>query len=177
MLIAMTAPVASDRPLGWWLKHVEGLREVAFDRSLEREGIVRRHWQLLNVIAAGAGSVAEAEDAYLRLGADTTELVSTSDQLLTRGWLYYRAGRLEVTPVGAAIRERLASALAAQRDLLTAGIDPEHYRITVNTLRRVAGNLSGAVDGLSPSDQSSSGGDSAPSRSSRSAHSSRVSSE
>ncbi|HZZ45569.1 MAG TPA: hypothetical protein VFE65_01645 [Pseudonocardia sp.] len=175
----MTAAEAQDRPLGWWLKHVEGLREVAFDRSLEREGIARRHWQLLNVIAGGAGSVAEAQDAYLRLNVDTADLPATSDQLLARGWLYYRAGRLEVTPVGAATRERLASALAAHRDLLTAGIDSEHYRITVNTLRRIAGNLSGAVDGLSPSPprQSSSGGASAPSRSSRSAHSSRVSSE
>jgi hypothetical protein len=35
---------ARERPIGWWLKHLDGLIEAAFDRALATER-PRRHWQ------------------------------------------------------------------------------------------------------------------------------------
>jgi hypothetical protein len=36
---------ARERPIGWWLKHLDGLIEAAFDRALATERLSRRHWQ------------------------------------------------------------------------------------------------------------------------------------
>jgi hypothetical protein len=41
------------RPIGYWLKHLDGLLEGAFDRTLAGQGVTRRHW-------AGAEHLARA---------------------------------------------------------------------------------------------------------------------
>ncbi|HEY1972515.1 MAG TPA: hypothetical protein VGH89_31485 [Pseudonocardia sp.] len=133
---------AQERPIGWWLKHVDGLLEVAFDRSLEREGVGRQHWRMLNAVAGGASTAEEIDQAFTRLGVECVDTTAVLSQLLVRGWLFRRAGRVELTPVGSTARERLMRALRAHRERLIAGIEPESYRVTINTLRQMARNLS-----------------------------------
>ncbi|HEY4007884.1 MAG TPA: hypothetical protein VGM60_22270 [Pseudonocardia sp.] len=131
-----------QRPITWWLKHVDGLLEVAFDRSLEREGIGRPHWQVLNAVAGGAATGAEVEQAFARLRVDgAVQVRAALTALVNRDWVRVSQGRLSLTPDGAAARERLARAARAQRERLTHGIEPEHYRTTIDTLRQMARNL------------------------------------
>ncbi|HEY2203210.1 MAG TPA: hypothetical protein VGH99_01850 [Pseudonocardia sp.] len=144
-----------ERPIAWWLRHVEGLLEVSFERALEREGIARPHWQVLNVVAGGAGSVSSVlaaiarhdgggnvggpSGAPARGGADTRAAV---DQLVATGWLHARGEQLALTPGGETARERLSTAVRANQERSTSGVDAERYRVTVETLRIMARNLS-----------------------------------
>jgi hypothetical protein len=41
------------RPIGYWLKHLDRLIDQAFERALDADGLTRRHWQVLNTLAAG----------------------------------------------------------------------------------------------------------------------------
>lgn len=38
------------RPIGYWLKHLDGLIEAAFSRTLAGQGVTRRHWQALKIL-------------------------------------------------------------------------------------------------------------------------------
>jgi hypothetical protein len=38
------------RPIGYWLKHLDGLIEAAFSRTLAGQGVTRRHWQALKTL-------------------------------------------------------------------------------------------------------------------------------
>lgn len=135
-------PYARDQPIVWWLKHLDGLLTVSFERLLEAEGLGVAHWRALNAVAGGAGGTGEVEAAFSRLGvgdpADAREAVS---RLVTSGWLGADGGRLTLTPAGAEGRERLLRAQAGQHARLASGIAPEDYRTTIATLRRMARNL------------------------------------
>lgn len=134
-------PDQPDQPISWWLKHVDGLLEVSFERSLEREGIGRAHWQVLNAVAGGASGTGEVEAAFARLGVVGVDVRASVTRLVAIGWLHAALGRLVITPAGASARDRLLAAARGQRERLALGIDPDHYRTTINTLRRMARNL------------------------------------
>jgi hypothetical protein len=137
-------PYSRHQPIGWWLKHLDGLLTVAFERLLEGEGLGGPHWRVLNAVAGGVGTTEQVEAAFIRLGAGgAAEARAAVTQLVTAGWLGAAGGRLALTEVGAAGRDRLMRAQRAQRERLTAGITPEHYRLTVDTLRRMARNIAG----------------------------------
>jgi hypothetical protein len=131
-----------EQPVSWWLKHVDGLLEVSFDRALQGEGIDRGQWQVLNAVAGGASSAEQVEAAFARLEIPGVRPRDVLGRLVARGWLYHEGGKLSLTATGAGARRRLQTALAGQRERLTLGIDAERYRITVDTLRRMAANLS-----------------------------------
>ena len=42
-----------SRPIGYWLKHLDGLLEQTFDHVLARNGVRRRHWQVLDTLRGG----------------------------------------------------------------------------------------------------------------------------
>jgi hypothetical protein len=45
------ATMREDRcPIGYWIKHLDGLIEVTVDRTLTGQGVTRRHWQALNTL-------------------------------------------------------------------------------------------------------------------------------
>jgi hypothetical protein len=41
------------RPIGYWLKRLDGLIEQHFERTLAGEGVTRRQWQALNPCTSG----------------------------------------------------------------------------------------------------------------------------
>src|SRR5882757_4669558 len=131
----------TDRPIGWWIKHVDQLIEESFDRVLAGEGIGRKHWRVLNAIAGGVTTLPELDRAlapYREAGPDLTVVL---EQLVSRGWARRAASRLSLTQSGAAARERLVKAIAAHRGRVTEGIDERSQRAAVATLRQIARNL------------------------------------
>jgi hypothetical protein len=130
---------SGDKPIGWWLKHVDGLIESSMDRVLAGEGIGRRHWQALNAIAGGADTEA-ALDAALAPFGGTPRVVL--DQLRAQHWTQEIAGRITLTATGSAARGRLVAAIRDYRGRITEGVSEEQYRTTVETLQRMARNLS-----------------------------------
>jgi hypothetical protein len=55
--------MAEDRrPIGYWLKHVDRLIDETLLRTLSADDLSRRHWQVLNTLAAGPANVRALAD-------------------------------------------------------------------------------------------------------------------
>jgi DNA-binding MarR family transcriptional regulator len=133
----------ANRPIGYWLKHLDGLIESSFDRELAAHGLTRRHWQLLNTIAAAPASVGKLEEALgLFIRNEPGKLEDLVEDLTGRVWVGIDGdGRVELTAEG-----RLAHAAVKQdvqqiRGRLAAGISDSDYLTTVATLGRMVANL------------------------------------
>jgi hypothetical protein len=134
-------PPDVDRPIGWWLKHVDRLIEESFERVLAGEGIGRRHWQAVNAIAGGADSREALERALAPFTGGRPPLRVVLDLLRAKGWISEAGGTLTLTPAGAAARGRLVVAVRAARARITEGVSEQEYRAAIATLRRIAQNL------------------------------------
>jgi|HigsolmetaAR206D_1030411.scaffolds.fasta_scaffold01133_10 hypothetical protein len=147
----------SPRPIGYWIKLLDRLIDEEFDRTIGEAGLGRRHWQVLNVLDSGpttAVALREALAPFLaspggtddRPGGDThgpgADLEPVLADLRTRGWLRVDAdGRLARTEHGGRAFEDLRARVHATRAKVTAGVTPESYRTTVDTLARMCANL------------------------------------
>jgi hypothetical protein len=132
-----------DAPIGYWLKHLDGLIEAHFDRSLASHRLARRHWQALNTLAGGPlddERLAEALRPFWTQGAVTLDEVL--GELERRGWVARdEAGRAALTPEGRAGHAAVAERVAQGRRRTMDGLTPNDYRAAVGVLRRMAGNL------------------------------------
>jgi hypothetical protein len=136
---------ARERPIGWWLKHLDGLIEAAFDRALATERLSRRHWQTLNVLARSpldeAGLAAELRPFW---GDGEITLDQAAGELAGRGWLARNGdGRWVLTDTGLAAHAGLAEKVGLTRRRMAEGVSGPEYETTVAVLRRMAANLEG----------------------------------
>jgi hypothetical protein len=126
------------RPIGYWLKHLDTLIELTFERTLQAEHLSRRHWQILNVVAAG-----DVDGAGVRHALAPFEVGNEIDELATRGWLANMAGRFELTESGRTAHNRLLAQVQTARQRMVRDVSEDEYRGVVSTLQRMASNLSG----------------------------------
>ena len=88
-------PDSTARPLGYWLRAVDGLLTRAFAEALDTEGVSRRDWMLLNVVSGDIEAPGLAE----RLARKGKRLRSLED----RGWVLEKGdGTWELTDLGRA---------------------------------------------------------------------------
>ncbi|MFF5232042.1 hypothetical protein [Dactylosporangium sp. NPDC000521] len=113
-----------DRPIGHWLRELDRRIEGAFVAALDRQGLHRRHWQLLN----GLGPDDPLWEGQRECRQD----------LVQRGWIRQDGG---LTEDGERARAAIAADVATVRRRVTEGIPDEDYLTTVRTLARMAGNL------------------------------------
>jgi DNA-binding MarR family transcriptional regulator len=136
---------ATERPIGYWLKHLDGLIEAAFDRALAEDGLSRRHWQTMNVLAHAPldeRGLVEALRPFWGEGAIALDEVT--GELLRRTWIARGGdGSYALTPRGEAAHAAVAARVQAVRRSMTDGLTGEEYQATVRTLRRMAENLEG----------------------------------
>jgi DNA-binding MarR family transcriptional regulator len=131
------------RPIGYWLKHLDGLIEENFECTLAGEGATRRQWQALNTLHERPSTQAEIAEALKPFlvddpGADRRVI----DELMVRGWVRQGEGDLlELTPAGARAHTALLQRIQATRQLLVRGVTQEEYLATIDVLRRMAENL------------------------------------
>ena len=126
------------RPIGYWLKEVDRLLEDDFSQQLASERLTRRHWQVLNTLAAGAASQAEIDGAlepFLTPHEPSTAAVVAD--LADRGWV---AGHT-LTAAGRAAHDAISDRVRANRRRLTEGVSAEEYATAVAVLERMADNL------------------------------------
>ncbi|MEV0569196.1 hypothetical protein [Dactylosporangium sp. NPDC050588] len=114
-----------DRPIGYWLRELDQRIEGAFGAALDRQGLRRRHWQLLN----GLGS----EDPLWEGQGECRQ------DLVQRGWMRQDGA---LTDDGERARAAIAADVAAVRRRVAEGVPVEDYLTTVRTLARMAENLS-----------------------------------
>jgi DNA-binding MarR family transcriptional regulator len=131
------------RPIGYWLKHLDGLIEATVDRTLAGQGVTRRHWQALNTLHERPSTQAAIADALAPFLADDPGADErVIDELVARGWVERGEDNvLRLTPVGTGVHAGLLERIQATRQRLVRGVTQEEYLATVNVLRRMAGNL------------------------------------
>ncbi|MDP9864360.1 MULTISPECIES: MarR family winged helix-turn-helix transcriptional regulator [Streptosporangium] len=134
---------SEQRPLGYWIKQLHVAIERSLDDLLGGEGLTRRHWQVMNVIAAEPRTPAELDAALGPfLSAAQPSLLPVAEELSERGWLT-EGGPLALTEAGTRAHADLHDKVTAARVRVTEGVSAEEYRTTVDVLSRMTANLGG----------------------------------
>ncbi len=139
------------RPLGYWLRAIDGpLRENMRD-AFATFGVTRREWRTLTTLKAGPASAAAIEAALPpRRGKGprpehTHREHRTFEQLLdgfvSRGWASLDRGSYALTAEGERIHEAVLANVQKVRATVTAGIPDADYATTMATLERIATNV------------------------------------
>lgn len=125
------------RPLGYWLKHIDSLLDDTFGELLAKEGLTRRHWQVLNTLATGPHTMtglAEATQPFGNVGTTVAELTR-------RGWV---TGDHELTEQGRQAHQDIQRKVLELRAKTREGISDEEFGTLLTLLERIATNVSNA---------------------------------
>ena len=125
--------------MGWWVKRLDELLERGLDDVVAAEGLTRRHWQVLDALAAGPAARADLA-AALASFAGPEQVDAVLADLASRGWLD-GDGTPSLTAEGHAAHGRLAAAVGAFRRRVSDGLTAEEYAQTVAGLARMVANL------------------------------------
>ncbi len=138
---------ADRQPIGYWLKHLDGLIEESVERALAFQGVTRRQWQTLNTLHQRPSTSAElAEVLRPFVGREPEAHRRVVGELMARGWVEPANGdRLRLTDSGSAAHATLFGLMQEIRRLLARGVTQEEYAATIDVLRRMAGNLESVV--------------------------------
>lgn len=138
--------IPTDRPLGYWVKHLDTLLEESLDRVLARSGMRRRHWQVLNVLREGPQTRAQVAEAMLAfwVAASVTQ-TDVVDDLVRRGWAEAAPGDdlYTLTADGEEAYSRVSLDVATLRAQVTDGFTPDEYAAVIGALAKMAANLEG----------------------------------
>jgi DNA-binding MarR family transcriptional regulator len=132
--------VVQQRPIGWWVKRLDELLERGLDDVVATEGLSRRHWQVLDLLAGGPSARPELAAALASFAAPA-QVDGVVAGLAGRDWVEERGGLLALTPDGRAAHGRLAGAVAGFRRRVADGLSAEEYAATVAGLARMVANL------------------------------------
>jgi hypothetical protein len=140
--------MADQRPIGYWLRLVDGLTDDQFARTLDEHGVTRMQWQLMNVLARGQASV-EMLDAAVKpyLVADGETTLDHLTELIESAWVDATPTGYELTERGHGALDRLTNVVAGQRTEMAAGVSEDEYLTTTRTLEQMARNLGWSAEG------------------------------
>jgi hypothetical protein len=129
------APDSADgRPLGYWLRVVDGLLDREFAAALDAEGISRRDWMALNVLS-GDIDAPEVRERLIRRGKRLRGLEE-------RGWVQEHGdGTWSLTDLGRAERERVGAIVDGIRSRVTGAVGDDAYAAMTASLEAIAREL------------------------------------
>ncbi|MFE5587602.1 MarR family winged helix-turn-helix transcriptional regulator [Kitasatospora sp. NPDC056531] len=134
--------VREQRPLGYWLRHIDGAIEQRMARLFAADALRRRDWQVLNTVACGPLTVAEVDETMAAFRtADEPTVRPYLDGLATRGWVRIDPDAVALTDEGRAAHQRISAQAAALRKQLTACVTPEEFTTLTTLLQRLAAHL------------------------------------
>ncbi|MCZ2403651.1 winged helix-turn-helix transcriptional regulator [Paenarthrobacter sp. Z7-10] len=135
--------MAPQRPLGYWLKLVDGLINEQFDALVEEHGVTRRQWQIMNVLAGSPSSEAELTDVLKPFFGSGPEVSAAEPvaELVESGWVAVEDDLYTLTELGRESLHRLTGVVDQQRQGITAGIPADEYEAALDVLQRMARNL------------------------------------
>ena len=136
-----------ERTVGYWAKHLDTLINQAYERALRNDGVTPRQWQVLSTLSFGGRSLGSLHETLgtFRCSEDDS-IEAAMEALHGRGWLVEESGTWSLSPEGETASESLRRHVDGVRDQLLEGISAEDHRLTVDTLRRMCGNLSRSPD-------------------------------
>lgn len=135
---------SDNKPVGWWLKHLDRLIEESFERALSAERMTRRDWQAMAAVGDGVPVAAVERELAPFLPEPPARAAAVSallDGLRERGWLHLDGDMVTPTVDGVRARRRVGAAVEGLRVRLASGVSAEDYRLMIDVLRRMAGNL------------------------------------
>ena len=119
------------RPLGYWLRTVDGLITREFAAAFDGADIDRRDWMLLNALS-GDVEMPSFSERFARKGKRLRNLAE-------RGWVEEQGdGTWSLTDEGRAARERLGEIVDGIRSRVTDAVSPEDYATTMASLEAIA---------------------------------------
>ena len=123
------------RPLGYWLRLVDGLIAREFASTLENEGVGRRDWMLLNVVSGAVDAPGLAERLARRGGKHLRRLED-------RDWIAQAGdGTWTLTDEGRAAQERLSGLVDGIREKVAGAVSPEDFATMTASLEAIAREL------------------------------------
>ena len=121
----------TDRPFGFWLKLVDRRLSDEMQTLFDADGITRRDWRMLNLLAGEARDERLAERLHSRPHA--------LHNLAERGWI---AGAPPVlTEAGREARDRLEVQVRALRERVAGAVSAEDFATTLRSLEAIAREL------------------------------------
>ncbi|GCE75550.1 MarR family winged helix-turn-helix transcriptional regulator [Cellulomonas biazotea] len=136
--------MAQERPIGYWIRLVDRLLESGLDAELTRDGLTRRHWQVLTVVQE-LGPVDEAgvARALAPFEPSTDEPVGTAELALlsSRRWVTRGPDGYVLSADGTEHCEALAERVDGFRERSTQGVAADEHATTISVLQRIAANL------------------------------------
>ena len=132
------SPSASPRPFGFWLKVIDRRLDEAMRELFAEEGITRRDWRRLNLVA---GTVTDP-----RMSEKLVARPERVEPLVERGWIEGEPGAWRLTEAGEAARASLHERVATLRAKVAGAVSPEDFATTMASLEAIAGEL-GWVEG------------------------------
>lgn len=137
-------------PLGYWLKLLDQLIEENLYQVLAAEGVHRRHWQTMNLLAPGpsldragqrgpATKEAIAEKLRPFWSGSAVAVDEVIEELVRRGWITRREP-YALTPAGEAAHAALAQGVERAGRQIRDGVATERYADTVEVLRHLVEN-------------------------------------
>jgi len=118
-----------ERPIGYWLKHLDRLIETAAERTFAEEKLTRRHWQVVNILRESprdAPALAMAIRPFWEPGAITMDEIT--GELADRGWLTRDdERRYTLTAAGQAGHAAVKQKVLGIRATLLTGLSKQDY--------------------------------------------------
>ncbi|MFF3607509.1 MarR family winged helix-turn-helix transcriptional regulator [Streptomyces sp. NPDC002463] len=135
--------VREQRPLGYWLKHIDGAIEESLGRLLAADGLDRRAWQVLNTLACGPITTAGLDGTMAAfLSADEPTLRPHADRFVEHGWARRNGDDvLTLTDEGRTAHRRISERVGTLRLRLMECLSPEEHTVLMELLRRLATHL------------------------------------
>ena len=131
-----------NRPIGYWVKRLDGSLEALLNSRLSLLSLTRRQWQVLGALRLSPLTPAEVENVLRPFTSADAGNAQERDMaaLVRRRLVFLLDGRLALTEAGTALYAEAAGLMEASRHDLTAGIGADEYAIAVSVLERMTNN-------------------------------------
>ncbi|MEV5574090.1 MarR family transcriptional regulator [Spirillospora sp. NPDC052269] len=132
----------TDRPIGYWLRHIDGALSANLGRLLAEDGLTRRGWQVLNTVSYEPVTIADLDrtlDAFI--SPDEPTMRPQVERLAELGWARLDGDTAELTGEGVRAHRRIRDAIGVQRARMTECFTPDEFGSLMEMLRRFAAHL------------------------------------
>ncbi|RXZ71682.1 hypothetical protein [Agromyces albus] len=137
-----TTVPTSPRPLGYWLRVIDRRLDDTMRDLFAAEGISRRDWRRLNLIA---GTVSDPR-MIDRLAARPERIAP----LIERGWVTGEPRSWSLTEAGDAALHSLHGRVSSLRATIADAVSPEDFATTMSSLEAIARQLGWSDDERMP---------------------------
>ena len=127
------APETRSRSLAFWMRAAGAALATEMNRTLAAEGLDRRDWAVLDVLA-GERDIPGLAERVQRGGKRVRSLAA-------RGWAAERDGAWTITEEGRRERDRIHGLVTGVRNRVRGAVSDDDYATTVASLEAIAREL------------------------------------